>query len=128
MKGVYSSPGSSFLVIYGRRRVGKTALVKEFLRNKLGIYFFVGEKDEALLLEEYSRKIEDKLSAYLPGYIKAHLIPSKSSLSFFLSSHARKSSLLFLTNFRTLKPSSHTSLPPSRSSGMKRKRTQTFCS
>jgi AAA+ ATPase superfamily predicted ATPase len=63
---VYSFPGSSFLVIYGRRRVGKTALVREFLKDKPGLYLFVGEKDEALLLEEYAHEVEERLSGYLP--------------------------------------------------------------
>ena len=30
---------SSFVVIYGRRRVGKTTLIKEFLRRKLHSIF-----------------------------------------------------------------------------------------
>ncbi len=29
---------SSFVVIYGRRRVGKTTLVKEFLKDKTSFY------------------------------------------------------------------------------------------
>ena len=30
---------SSFVVIYGRRRVGKTTLIKEFLKKKTAFYF-----------------------------------------------------------------------------------------
>ncbi|MDI3517633.1 MAG: uncharacterized protein PWP09_1699 [Thermotogota bacterium] len=30
----YSSPNASFIVIYGRRRIGKNALIKEFLVGK----------------------------------------------------------------------------------------------
>ena len=30
---------SSFVVIYGRRRVGKTTLIKEFLKEKTAFYF-----------------------------------------------------------------------------------------
>ena len=34
----YSREGSSLVIIYGRRRVGKTALTAEFLRGKSGLY------------------------------------------------------------------------------------------
>ena len=30
---------SSFVVLYGRRRIGKTTLMKEFIRNKTAFYF-----------------------------------------------------------------------------------------
>ncbi|WP_099209225.1 ATP-binding protein [Thermococcus henrietii] len=110
---VYSFPGSSFLVIYGRRRVGKTALVKEFLSDKLGLYFFVGEKDEALLLEEYSREIEEKLSAYLPSYLKPKFGSLEELVGFLLDfSRERKLLVVFdeFQNFRTVKPSFFSSL------------------
>lgn len=31
--------GSGFVVIYGRRRVGKTTLIKEFIKDKRAFYF-----------------------------------------------------------------------------------------
>lgn len=36
----------SFVVIYGRRRVGKTTLIKEFLKEKLAFYFLATEEME----------------------------------------------------------------------------------
>lgn len=30
---------SGFVIIYGRRRVGKTTLIKEFIKNKTAMYF-----------------------------------------------------------------------------------------
>ena len=30
---------SGFVVIYGRRRVGKTTLIKEFIKDKRALYF-----------------------------------------------------------------------------------------
>lgn len=45
------SRDSSFVVIYGRRRVGKTTLIKEFLKQKTGFYFLATEE-----LENQSRK------------------------------------------------------------------------
>lgn len=43
----YTSPNSNFVVIYGRRRVGKTELISEFLRNHSnGLYFLATEESE----------------------------------------------------------------------------------
>ncbi len=39
--------GSSFVVIYGRRRVGKTTLIKEFLKDKTAFYFLATEEIES---------------------------------------------------------------------------------
>lgn len=38
---------SSFVVIYGRRRVGKTTLIKEFLKNKTAFYYLATEELES---------------------------------------------------------------------------------
>ncbi len=35
----HNEPGFSFTVIYGRRRVGKTELVRQFMRDKTAIYY-----------------------------------------------------------------------------------------
>jgi len=50
-----SSRGFKFIVIYGRRRIGKTRLVQEFLRNKEHTYVFVPkDKTVDLFLYELS--------------------------------------------------------------------------
>ena len=35
----YASEGASFIVIYGRRRVGKTTLIREFIKDKRAVFF-----------------------------------------------------------------------------------------
>ena len=40
----YSRKEASFVVIYGRRRVGKTALIKEFCKDKRSIMFLTFNK------------------------------------------------------------------------------------
>ena len=37
----------SFVVVYGRRRVGKTTLIKEFIKNKTAFYYLATEELEA---------------------------------------------------------------------------------
>ena len=39
LNNLYASDKFEFAVIYGRRRVGKTALINEFVRDKKAIYF-----------------------------------------------------------------------------------------
>ena len=43
---------SSFVVIYGRRRVGKTTLIKEFIKSKLAFYFLATEEVESQSIKD----------------------------------------------------------------------------
>ncbi len=113
LEEVHSRPGSSFMVIYGRRRVGKTALAREFLKGKPGVYFFVGEKDEALLLEEFGGEVERALSGYLPAYLKPKFSSVEELMEFLLDfSREQKLVVVFdeFQNFRSVKPSFFSSL------------------
>ena len=42
----YQSENAQMIVIYGRRRVGKTALINQFIQNKNAIYFMGVESNE----------------------------------------------------------------------------------
>ena len=48
---------NTFLPIYGRRRVGKTRLVKEFIRNKPAVYYLSRNSTYLDNLREFSREI-----------------------------------------------------------------------
>ena len=48
-----------FLVLYGRRRVGKTSLLKEFSKNKEIIFFSAQEKNDSLNLQDFSRTVQN---------------------------------------------------------------------
>lgn len=48
-------------VITGRRRIGKTTLIKHAYENRDMIYFFVAKKSEALLCKELTETIHDVL-------------------------------------------------------------------
>ena len=54
---LYVSDRFEFAVIYGRRRVGKTALISEFIKDKTAIYFMGVESNEKQNLENFSRNI-----------------------------------------------------------------------
>jgi uncharacterized protein len=53
------SQSSGFVVIYGRRRVGKTTLIKEFIRNKKALYFLATEQMESGNIRNFSRVLAD---------------------------------------------------------------------
>jgi len=50
-----------FIVVYGRRRVGKTELAVHFMTGKPGVYFLAGEKSNAENLEEMKSTMADFL-------------------------------------------------------------------
>ncbi|MCX9088960.1 MAG: ATP-binding protein [Candidatus Methanoperedens sp.] len=57
----FISKKTEFIVMYGRRRVGKTELAVHFIRDKPGIYFLAGEKADAENLEEMKGVMADFL-------------------------------------------------------------------
>lgn len=44
----YAKEAASFVIVYGRRRVGKTTLLSEFAKNKKTIYFLATQESEAV--------------------------------------------------------------------------------
>ena len=53
---------AQFTIITGRRRIGKTEMVKKFYENKTMLYFFVARKAEADLCEIFIDEIRVKLN------------------------------------------------------------------
>ncbi len=55
-------------VVTGRRRVGKTSLIKRALDDAEApmLYFFTGRKAEAALVEDFVAEVRSKLDAYIP--------------------------------------------------------------
>ena len=54
---LYESEKFEFVVIYGRRRVGKTALINQFITDKNAIYFMGVESNAKQNLENFSKNI-----------------------------------------------------------------------
>ena len=54
---LYSSNKFEFIVIYGRRRVGKTALINQFIKDRNAIYFMGVESNAKQNLENFSGSI-----------------------------------------------------------------------
>jgi AAA+ ATPase superfamily predicted ATPase len=54
---MYAGGNFECVIIYGRRRVGKTTLIKEFIKGKKAIYFVAREADGAVNLNGFSRDV-----------------------------------------------------------------------
>lgn len=65
---------SRFVVLTGRRRVGKTSLVYKVMQetesDAPGLYFFVGRMAEGLLVQNFAAEAREKLQAYIPESIR----------------------------------------------------------
>lgn len=53
----YKSKGGQFVVLYGRRRVGKTETLREFCKNKPHIFYSCREVSDKLQLRSFSEKL-----------------------------------------------------------------------
>lgn len=60
-----SHENARFVVLTGRRRVGKTELIKHAFADEGYLYFFVGRRNAAELCENYVQEISDKLGMSL---------------------------------------------------------------
>ena len=84
----WKEKGAQLIIIYGRRRVGKTMLLKEFLKNRKGVYFLatadsmgenikgLAEKFAELTGKEYFMEVKDfgRLFRYLADEIREERI------------------------------------------------------
>lgn len=59
MEREYSRAGGSLIVIYGRRRVGKTTLIKEFIKDKRAMYFLADERLENIQRRRFQAVLSD---------------------------------------------------------------------
>jgi len=49
--------GIKLFVVYGRRRVGKTALLRRFLEGKRGVYFLCSQRGYEKDVERFSEEV-----------------------------------------------------------------------
>ncbi len=60
LENEYARDGASFVVIYGRRRVGKTTLINHFCENKDSIYFLATEENEYENRNAFKQLVSEK--------------------------------------------------------------------
>lgn len=57
----YARKDSSLVIVYGRRRVGKTELIRHFIQDKPSVYFLATEESEAMNREAFQGLVADFL-------------------------------------------------------------------
>jgi len=57
---IYRRGGFRFVVVYGRRRVGKTALITEFTKGKDSIFYISIEQNDKAALDSFSAKVLER--------------------------------------------------------------------
>ena len=60
------SEGHSFVVLYGRRRVGKTELLKEFLRDRPHLYYLAAQESETRQREKFVEQVATAFDDRVP--------------------------------------------------------------
>lgn len=91
---------SRFVVLTGRRRVGKTSLVYRLMEDTKdetpGLYFFVGRKAEATLVRTFCEEAREKLGEYVPE----GMVSFRSLLQLLLEIGKRRQFTLFIDEFQ----------------------------
>jgi hypothetical protein len=83
---LYEKGTAKLIVLYGRRRVGKTELLKEFLKKHKGIYLLGRQESEAEQLKKLSSQIAE---FYNDHVIKANPFSNWDALFIYLSEKPR---------------------------------------
>ena len=55
----YHTKGASLVILYGRRRVGKTSLISEFIKDKNALFFLASEESESQNRLDFKNKAAD---------------------------------------------------------------------
>ena len=66
LASAFESPGSDMVVVYGRRRVGKTALLKEFCADRSHIYFLAAQEAETRQREKFVEQVAEYFDERVP--------------------------------------------------------------
>ena len=66
LETAYDSPGHELYVVYGRRRVGKTALLKEFCADRSHIYFLAAQEAEGRQRQKFIEKVAEYFDDRVP--------------------------------------------------------------
>ena len=93
-----SSESAQMIVMTGRRRIGKTTLIKRSFTSIPFLYFFVGKKSENLLCQELTEIVRDGLGEDLGDFTSF-----KRLFEAILNISKRKNFTLVLDEFQNLK-------------------------
>ncbi len=93
LEEAWKSKGAKFIVLYGRRRVGKTKLALEFAKGKSGVFFIAEDINKKLQLEELKNKVAEHFS---DGFLRRAEIAEWRDLFDYLQKLLDKKEKLYL--------------------------------
>lgn len=65
LQSEYKRDGSALVILYGRRRVGKTTLISEFIKGKKALFFLASEESEAQNRNAFKDKVAEFIDSDL---------------------------------------------------------------
>lgn len=95
---IASAESAQMTMIVGRRRVGKTTLLRNAFTVTPILYFFIGRKNEILLCEEFVEEIENKL-----GESFGHFTSFAQLFKVLMQLSSRKNFTLIIDEFQEFK-------------------------
>ena len=69
LEEIYGKNGFGMIVIYGRRRIGKSTLIREFLKGKKSIFYTATKVGAERNLELFSKQVMDTLEPNYPDIV-----------------------------------------------------------
>ena len=77
----YDRAGSQLVLVYGRRRIGKSFLLEKFAQGKPAVFYQATQQTESAELETFTRTVQPIVGGeYLPAGYTFHPIAAYSSL------------------------------------------------
>jgi AAA+ ATPase superfamily predicted ATPase len=93
-----SAESAQMTMMVGRRRVGKTTLLRNAFTQTSVLYFFIGRKNEILLCEEFREEMENKL-----GETFGHFTSFAQLFKVLMQLSQRKNFTLIIDEFQEFK-------------------------
>lgn len=66
----YNEKQPHLIILYGKRRVGKTELIKQFIKQKKGIYYLASRKSHQSQIQEITEMITREIGDTFPPHIE----------------------------------------------------------
>lgn len=105
LESEYNKESASFIVIYGRRRIGKTSLIKEFIKDKSALFFLATEESES----ENRNAFKTAVSEYIknPLLAQADINNWEELFSYIVNDATHDRKLIIIDEFQYIGKANH---------------------
>ncbi len=85
LAGAYGATGGQLVLLYGRRRIGKTYLLQRFATDRRAVFYQATRQAEAVELQSFTHEVARVVGALPPGYA----FPTWEAALEYLDEHTR---------------------------------------